>query len=320
MVGEPEDGRPLRRVVAADALEHAGAVVEAVRADVDARVVPVDELAVHPDLLGGLHVASFAGSTNFSDGATRSAVRASVRRCEVGGRERGHVRGRARRRSRPSPCWSRCRSITTADRPRRERRDGARLEARRREHLLRAARPARSAAPTAAATFASSARRSPGTSASTYSPSQTKTSDLTICSSRQPTARAASSRGRRSLGELLRSSASTAGARENDETRCTGSGHMARRRLRRERRGSNASNARCTATPRSMSAPSSVSDSSTAASATAMSKTSNQPMWPMRKIFPLRSPWPGASVTPCRSRRWRSSVGAVDARRARGRR
>ena len=36
-----------------------------------------------------------------------------------------------------------------------------------------------------------------------------------------------------------------------------------------------------------MSAPSSVSDSSTAASAAAMSKTSNQPMWPMRKIFPL---------------------------------
>ena len=39
-----------------------------------------------------------------------------------------------------------------------------------------------------------------------------------------------------------------------------------------------------------------------------MSKTSNQPMWPMRKIFPFRSPWPGASVTPCLSRRWRSSA------------
>ena len=44
-----------------------------------------------------------------------------------------------------------------------------------------------------------------------------------------------------------------------------------------------------------------------------MSKTSNQPMWPIRKIFPFRSPWPGASVTPCRSRRWRSSVAPVDA-------
>ena len=41
---------------------------------------------------------------------------------------------------------------------------------------------------------------------------------------------------------------------------------------------SNASNAAGTATPRSMSAPSSVSDSSTAASALAMSKMSNQPM------------------------------------------
>src|SRR6476646_3732023 len=61
---------------------------------------------------------------------------------------------------------------------------------------------------------------------------------------------------------------------------------------------SNASNARGTAAPRSMSAPSSLSESSTAASALAMSKTSNQPMCPMRKIFPLRWPWPGASVTP----------------------
>ena len=70
---------------------------------------------------------------------------------------------------------------------------------------------------------------------------------------------------------------------------------------------SNASNARGTATPRSISAPSSISESSTAASAVAMSKTSNQPMCPIRKIFPFRCCWPGASVTPCRSRRWSSS-------------
>ena len=38
-----------------------------------------------------------------------------------------------------------------------------------------------------------------------------------------------------------------------------------------------------------------------------MSNTSNQPMWPMRKIFPLRCAWPGASVTPWRSRRCASS-------------
>src|SRR5581483_3210631 len=73
---------------------------------------------------------------------------------------------------------------------------------------------------------------------------------------------------------------------------------------------SNASNARGTAAPRSMSAPSSVSDSSIAARALAMSKTSNQPMWPIRKTLPLRWAWPGASVTPWRSRRWSRSVSA----------
>ena len=51
-----------------------------------------------------------------------------------------------------------------------------------------------------------------------------------------------------------------------------------------------ASRARVTATPRSISAPASVRTSSTAASAEVMSKMSNQPMWPMRKIFPFRSP------------------------------
>src|SRR6266511_5196185 len=63
-----------------------------------------------------------------------------------------------------------------------------------------------------------------------------------------------------------------------------------------------ASSARVTATPRSISAPASASASSTAASAVVMSKTSNQPMWPMRKILPLRSPWPFAIVIPKRSR------------------
>src|SRR5262249_58921847 len=61
-----------------------------------------------------------------------------------------------------------------------------------------------------------------------------------------------------------------------------------------------ASSARVTATPRSISAPASASASSTAASAVVMSKTSNQPMWPIRKIFPLSSPWPFASAMPKR--------------------
>ena len=56
------------------------------------------------------------------------------------------------------------------------------------------------------------------------------------------------------------------------------------------RMGSNASNALGTAAPRSISAPSSLSDSSTAASALAMSNMSNQPMWPMRKTLPFQLP------------------------------
>ena len=52
MVGEPEHGRSLRRLVGADALEHAGAVVQRVGEDVDLRLVPVDEVPVHPDLRG----------------------------------------------------------------------------------------------------------------------------------------------------------------------------------------------------------------------------------------------------------------------------
>ena len=56
VVGEPEDGGAAVGGVAADALEHAGAVVEPVRTDVDPRVGPVDELAAEPDLLGFLHL------------------------------------------------------------------------------------------------------------------------------------------------------------------------------------------------------------------------------------------------------------------------
>src|SRR5437868_2347660 len=63
-----------------------------------------------------------------------------------------------------------------------------------------------------------------------------------------------------------------------------------------------ASSAAVTAAPRSMSAPSSARTISTAASALVMSKTSNQPMWPMRKIFPFRSACPFARVMPKRLR------------------
>ena len=55
VVTEPEHGRALGGLVGPHALEDAGAVVEAVRGEVDRGVGPVDELAVAPDLLGRLH-------------------------------------------------------------------------------------------------------------------------------------------------------------------------------------------------------------------------------------------------------------------------
>src|SRR5436309_3533963 len=64
-----------------------------------------------------------------------------------------------------------------------------------------------------------------------------------------------------------------------------------------------ASRAAVTATPRSTSAPRSASTTSTAASIVTMSNTSNQPMWPRRKILPSRSPCPFAIVIPKRLRR-----------------
>ena len=54
VVGQPEDPRALRGLVRADALEDAAAVVQRVREDMDGGVSPVDQLSVHPDLLGGL--------------------------------------------------------------------------------------------------------------------------------------------------------------------------------------------------------------------------------------------------------------------------
>jgi hypothetical protein len=62
VVREAKDRRSLRRLVCADALEDPGAVMEAVDTDVNGRVRPIDELAVHPDLRGLFHQAPpFAG-------------------------------------------------------------------------------------------------------------------------------------------------------------------------------------------------------------------------------------------------------------------
>src|SRR5205814_5863202 len=55
VVRQPEDGGAVRRLVSPDSLEYARAVVEPVGTDMDPRVVPRDQLAVHPDLLGLTH-------------------------------------------------------------------------------------------------------------------------------------------------------------------------------------------------------------------------------------------------------------------------
>ena len=61
MLAVAEDGRPAIGLVAADALEDAAAVVEAMGEYVDLGVLPGDELAVHPDPLGLLHGSSVGG-------------------------------------------------------------------------------------------------------------------------------------------------------------------------------------------------------------------------------------------------------------------
>src|SRR2546423_15475867 len=66
---EPEHRRAGHRLVAADSLEHAEAVLEAVTDEMQLGVGPVDELAVHPDLFRLFH---YAVSTNsrFASGRT----------------------------------------------------------------------------------------------------------------------------------------------------------------------------------------------------------------------------------------------------------
>ena len=56
MLGVAEHRGTELGVVAAHALEHSRAVVQAVRQDVDLGVLPGDEFSVHPDEVGGVHV------------------------------------------------------------------------------------------------------------------------------------------------------------------------------------------------------------------------------------------------------------------------
>ena len=162
VLGQPEDGGAPRRLVRPDAFEDTRAVMQPVRADVNGRVGPVDELAVHPDLRGLLH------ARNGTQASDRSRPRPGSRgRCRA-------ARGRpgdssSRRRPRPSLTEE----LTLEQHPRRlrdrERGDRSGLEAGAATHLVMAATRAYRA-PAAAAIFSGSARRSPGRSASTGRP------------------------------------------------------------------------------------------------------------------------------------------------------
>ena len=97
---EAEDRGALRRVVAANALEDPGAVVQAVDADVHLRVGPVDELAVHPDLLGLLHRRSPSfglpcDALQFTRAVRGRSALARARRCSSAGGSAAMWRRRA---------------------------------------------------------------------------------------------------------------------------------------------------------------------------------------------------------------------------------
>ena len=91
---------PFVGLVRADALEDARPVVQPVRADVNRRVGPVDELAVHPDLACLLHRGLLGRRTGSRNG-TRRLSATDRRACRLGEahqvhrREPGHVPRRA---------------------------------------------------------------------------------------------------------------------------------------------------------------------------------------------------------------------------------
>ena len=85
MVDVAEDRGAAVGLVGPDALEHACAVVEGVREYVYLRVLPGDELAVHPDEVRGVHVLppfSEVGEDRLR-GVLRSGVAAEVRGTEA---------------------------------------------------------------------------------------------------------------------------------------------------------------------------------------------------------------------------------------------
>ena len=205
MVGQAEDRRALRRVVAADALEYAGAVVEPVRGDVDLRVRPVDELAVHPDLLGLLHRAQLSFCFDESYGSLCDDVHRPHARepAEVGRADSHDVRGPSLRPPR------RCRGGRARGPSAPCRRSGAGTGA-----TAPGANPVASStscafatraelASTARATLAGSPRRSPGTSATTGSLVADEDERLHDLAELAADGVGRILRGRRAVGELV---------------------------------------------------------------------------------------------------------------------
>ena len=95
-------GLAVRALVRADALERAEAVVQRVREDVDLGVVPVDELAVDPDLLHLVDHRDCSASAEIGAGQSR---RWHQRRQCVRGNRAGHrvERSRASRHASRAP-------------------------------------------------------------------------------------------------------------------------------------------------------------------------------------------------------------------------
>src|SRR3954467_6602233 len=110
-----EDRRPDLGVVAADALEDARAVVEPVREYVNLRVLPLDELAVHPDEVRLLHVDApyrrCPSTARVASAVVAVPPRSWVRSPSSSARSTADSRAAASV-SKPSPC----RSIIAPDR------------------------------------------------------------------------------------------------------------------------------------------------------------------------------------------------------------
>src|SRR5207247_7126912 len=186
----PEDRGAHGRRIRPDPFEDTGAVVKPVGTNMNAGVVPVDELAVHPDLLGLTHAASLLLSKCYVWDSTTSIGRArESRTSSVGDRE-------AIWRSDPAPIqttrW--LRSVGSMNRrSTRGSGNGATAPGSKPVASVTSSGPAIRASrqPAARAILSASALRSPGTRATTGRASQRKTSDFTIWPSSQPTTRAA---------------------------------------------------------------------------------------------------------------------------------